>query len=278
MGPSVGTAKGAPLNRLTQSYVVVAISGTATIVAAVVAFVMLVSLQTIQEWPISGLGFGSGDSGGVTRATELNAPASPARAHAATPSSLSGATRAPADAATPGVPGGRAAHRGQADLEGGSAIAGRGDRSRGVSTGAPTATAPSLDSDSPSDAGSAAPVEPTGAGNGSGASAGSHSASGVRGAPPTEAAGTPTGQDRSHGSAAGENAGRGHSSHGGGAKSTGPSKTAGPSKSASGKANGPPISKPSPSSGGQAPGPPTSKPAPPAAASANAAPGLGAGR
>jgi hypothetical protein len=65
--------EGRTLNRLTQSYVVVAISGTATIAVAVVAFVMIVSLQTVQEWPISGFGLGNGDSGGVKRGAELRA-------------------------------------------------------------------------------------------------------------------------------------------------------------------------------------------------------------
>ena len=49
MGPSFGRQGELTLNRLTQSYVVGAISGTATIVAAIVAFVMLVSLQTIRN-------------------------------------------------------------------------------------------------------------------------------------------------------------------------------------------------------------------------------------
>ena len=239
------TAKGATLNRLTQSYVVVAISGTATIAAAIVAFVMLVSLQTIEEWPVSGLSLRTGE-GGVTRATELSAPATRAaagRSHAATPSGLPGITRVPAGAAAPGT---RAAHHGQADLGGGSAIACRGDRSRGVSTGGPAATAPSLGSDSPSDAGSAAPVEPTGAGNGSGASAGSRSASGVRDAPSTDAVDTSRGQGKGHGSTAGENSGSEHAAKAPGSpnpasiKSKGPTSKSNPSTANSGPKSTPP--------------------------------------
>src|SRR6478736_3501920 len=97
--------EGATVNRLSQSYVVGAISGTATIAAAVVAFVMLVSLQTVEEWPVPGLSLRTGEGGGVSRATEVSTPAARAaagRSHAATPSASPGATRAPAGTAASG--------------------------------------------------------------------------------------------------------------------------------------------------------------------------------
>ncbi len=258
-GTLVWTAKGATLNRLTQSYVVVAISGTATIVAAVVAFVMLVSLQTIQEWPVSGLGSGAGDSGGVTRATDVSAPARAAagRSSAATPSGLSGTGRAPAGAAAPGA---RAERHGRLDLGSGSAIGGRGNRSSDEPTSGPIASTPGVASDPPSDAGSAAPVEPTRAGNGSGASAGSRSVSGVGNAPPEEAADTPTGQG--HGSAAGEGSGNEHAAKAPGSTnpaSTKSKKTSEPSSPTSkSKATRPPAAPGNTASGHGPPEPPGS--------------------
>jgi hypothetical protein len=44
-----------------NTYLAGAVWGTSLIVAAVVAFVLLVSLQTLHEWPISGLGVGVGN-------------------------------------------------------------------------------------------------------------------------------------------------------------------------------------------------------------------------
>jgi hypothetical protein len=173
---------------LTQNYVVGAISGTATIAAAVVAFVMLVSLNTLQDWPISGLGlpFGNGDSGGAAREHEPRSPA-PNRTAAVAPGASLGATQAPEGAAD-------AARHGQAGVGGGNAIAGSRTGSGDIATGTPTASPPSSGSAPPSDAGSAAPVESTGAGSGSGFGGGagvesgpvSRSAPGVDEAPPQE--------------------------------------------------------------------------------------------
>jgi hypothetical protein len=242
---------------LTQSYVVVAISGTATIVAAVVAFVMLVSMQTIQEWPISGLGIhlGNGDSGGVTRATELSAPAARAatgRSHAVSPGAPQGTTRPTAGAAVPKAPESRAAHHGQANLGGGSAIGGRGDRSRDESTGGPTAAAPDVGSDSPSDTGSAAPAAPTPAENGSGASAGSRSVSNAGDPPSAEAVDTPSGQGRGHGSAAGENSGSEHAAKAQGSPNSASTKSRGHSKSSPSSNGSVPNSTPPPAASGNA--------------------------
>src|SRR3954469_25806301 len=120
------------LNRLTQSYVVGAISGTATIVVAVVAFVMLVSLQTLQEWPVSGFGPGSGSGHGDDQAgTRAHGPASPARpTDTATAVPLQGASKPTAPAGPA-----RADHAGP---RGGGATRGRGKEAGHVSSGAPT--------------------------------------------------------------------------------------------------------------------------------------------
>ena len=44
----------------TRKYLAGAVSGTALISLAVVAFVMLVSLQTLRNWPLAALGIGRG--------------------------------------------------------------------------------------------------------------------------------------------------------------------------------------------------------------------------
>jgi hypothetical protein len=287
VGPSVWTAKGTSLNRLTQSYEVGAISGTATIIAAVVAFVMLVSLQTLQEWPISGLGLGNGDDRGAARAPGPSAPAAnQTQAAAVTRGASPGATQTPT-----GAPG--TARNGHAGLGGGSAVAGgNGD----VSTDAPTAS-PISESSQPSDAGSAAPVgtADSGASPGSDSDSGSEGAAGagsgpvsrspssLQGAPAEEAVAAPTGQGHGASSAASENAGKGHGASSAASENAdrdhgphgGAAKAATPSKPVFDKAKTP-TSKPSPSSTSSVPGPKTPKSAPPPAAG-NAAPGRGAG-
>ena len=42
--------------RQARNYLAGAVSGTALIGLAVVAFVMLVSLQTLRDWPLAGIG------------------------------------------------------------------------------------------------------------------------------------------------------------------------------------------------------------------------------
>jgi hypothetical protein len=54
------------LNRLAHSYVVGARSGAAVIGAAVVAFMLLVSMRGLDELPVSGLVLGRGDDGSAT--------------------------------------------------------------------------------------------------------------------------------------------------------------------------------------------------------------------
>ncbi|HET8863109.1 MAG TPA: hypothetical protein VFM94_07655, partial [Solirubrobacterales bacterium] len=51
--------------RQTRNYFAGAVSGTGLVAAAVVAFVMLVSLQGLRDWPLAGLGGGSEGSSGT---------------------------------------------------------------------------------------------------------------------------------------------------------------------------------------------------------------------
>ncbi|HEY0391738.1 MAG TPA: hypothetical protein VGC63_08520 [Solirubrobacterales bacterium] len=63
--------------RQAHTYLAGAVSGTALIAAAVVAFVLLVSLQAIKDWPLAGIGGGSDGS-----AVSAGRPAAPANAAA----------------------------------------------------------------------------------------------------------------------------------------------------------------------------------------------------
>jgi hypothetical protein len=230
---------------LTHSYLVGAISGTTMIVAAVVAFVMIVSLQTLQDWPISGFGLGpgKGERSGAKRAHGTGTPTPSQTAAAARSTSPPGATQAPIIAAA-------TAHDGRAGLGGGSEVGGHTKGAGDVSTGAPTAVTPSPGSGPSSDAGVPAPVgssgaESTGASSGSGtkedkgvdSGPGSHSALGVKDGPSDESAATPTEQAPGAASAASESSDEDQGSHGG------PEKTAESPGQASIKSK-PPKSKP----------------------------------
>ncbi len=46
--------------RQAHTYLAGAVSGTALIAVAIVAFVLLVSAQAIRDWPLGGLGFAGG--------------------------------------------------------------------------------------------------------------------------------------------------------------------------------------------------------------------------
>jgi hypothetical protein len=111
------------VNRLAHSYVVAAASGTVVIVAAVVAFaVMLISLQGLKDWPALGLHLGGGDSGSSTSGTTEQAVSGARAIHAGGVGiSPAVATGAPATAATAGA--GRRRHPGGGTETGG---AGRG--------------------------------------------------------------------------------------------------------------------------------------------------------
>jgi hypothetical protein len=142
------------MGRQAHSYLVGAVSGTTLVATAIVAFVALVSLQAVRDWPLAGLGDGgsgsSAGSGSVAPARSLGAP-----------------PRAPAKAQTRGEAGagvsvGRVAHRGGFEA------------ARAVSThrAAPIAIAPAEGSHTARDKGSpasapatsppAAPSEPSG--------------------------------------------------------------------------------------------------------------------
>jgi hypothetical protein len=58
--PGLASQAGGMVKSWANTYLAGAVSGTVLIVAAVVAFVPLVSLQALREWPISGLGIGVG--------------------------------------------------------------------------------------------------------------------------------------------------------------------------------------------------------------------------
>src|SRR3954452_22722873 len=48
--------------RQAHTYLAGAVSGTALVAAAVVAFVMLVSFQALRDWPLAGISLGGDDS------------------------------------------------------------------------------------------------------------------------------------------------------------------------------------------------------------------------
>src|SRR4051794_2615252 len=78
--------RGSGMIRQAHTYLAGAVSGTALVAAAVVAFVMLVSFQALRDWPLTDLNIGGGDdttvgpsqSNGGTGAG--SAPATPAAA------------------------------------------------------------------------------------------------------------------------------------------------------------------------------------------------------
>ncbi|HEY1286646.1 MAG TPA: hypothetical protein VGF04_11205 [Solirubrobacterales bacterium] len=143
-------------------------SGTAVIVAAVVGFVLLVSLQALREWPDVGIGFG--DDGGGSAAVSDNqavaspgAPGAPATGHPAAqggPSVAAGvAARAPQSTAA--VP---ARHRRPTNAAHGRADAVK--RTGHVAASTPTAVAPTRQPGSTADVPSTPPAEAVGADGG----------------------------------------------------------------------------------------------------------------
>lgn len=115
----MGKQTGSQMIRQARIYLASAVSGTTVIVAALIAFVVLVSLQTLRDWPLSGLG---GDSQSAVRR-----PAGVDRTAAG-------------EQATPGVPAGRATGGPQAPQSQGG---GSGDTAQGApAVGAPDAARP----------------------------------------------------------------------------------------------------------------------------------------
>jgi hypothetical protein len=137
-------------------------SGTAVIVAAVVGFVLLVSLQALREWPDVGIGFGD-DGGGSAAVASPGAPGAPATGHPAAqggPSVAAGvAARAPQSAAA--VP---ARHRRPTNAAHGRADAVK--RTGHVAASTPTAVAPTRQPGSTADVPSTPPAEAVGADGG----------------------------------------------------------------------------------------------------------------
>lgn len=69
--------------RQAHTYLAGAVSSTALVAAAVVAFVMLVSFQALRDWPLAGLGIGGDDSAAVSPSVPAaGAPGAPAKAAA----------------------------------------------------------------------------------------------------------------------------------------------------------------------------------------------------
>lgn len=162
--------------RQAHTYLAGAVSGTALVAAAVVAFVLLVSIQALRDWPLAGISVGGGDSAVSTLGPGGNAAIQSAAAGAA------GATTA--GAATSG--------RSARGANGRSATAGRNETRLGAAptpaSGVPIAEAPSSspagptagEPNSPSPSGSASASSDGGNGGGSapGAGAGAGSSAG----------------------------------------------------------------------------------------------------
>jgi hypothetical protein len=164
--------------RQAHTYLAGAVSSTALVAAAVVAFVLLVSLQALKEWPLAGISVGGGDSA-------ASAPSNPGTNVGA------GAARAPGARGTAAAP--AVAGRSAGNRDGHSPRAQRDrvavDASPTAATGSPTAEAPpstpageggSVPSDtSPTGSASSNPASGGGGGgSGPGAETGSGSSAG----------------------------------------------------------------------------------------------------
>ncbi|MGC1852920.1 MAG: hypothetical protein WA687_10835, partial [Solirubrobacterales bacterium] len=110
--------------RQARNYLAGAVSGTALIAIAVIAFVMLVSLQTLRDWPLAGIA-GSGDESGVSDAAATGSPAPSVAA---------------SGAGTAG--GGATADNGSAGTNGGIGAAGGNAESNSPPGSSPVTTAP----------------------------------------------------------------------------------------------------------------------------------------
>jgi hypothetical protein len=153
--------------RQAHTYLAGAVSSTALVATAVVAFVLLVSFQALRDWPLAGIGIGGDDSAatGPSNPGGGGPAASPAQA------SVAGATAGPvANAGTA-----RNHHGGVAGARRNQAAV---DASPTATTGSPVADAPSpspaggqggtAPSGSPSPIGSASSSPASGGGGGSG--------------------------------------------------------------------------------------------------------------
>jgi hypothetical protein len=117
--------------RQAHTYLVGAVSGTALVAAAMVAFVLLVSFQALRDWPLAGISIGGDDS-------VATGPSTPVGGSAASPAETggAGATAGPVVAKGPTPDGDRRA-TGKQDNR--VAV----EASPTAATGSPTAEAPS---------------------------------------------------------------------------------------------------------------------------------------
>src|SRR6478736_4141256 len=67
---------GRPIQMIRQAhtYLAGAVSSTALVAAAVVAFVLLVSFQALRDWPLAGIGIGGDDSASTAPSTPGSGP------------------------------------------------------------------------------------------------------------------------------------------------------------------------------------------------------------
>jgi hypothetical protein len=154
---TAGETEATGVNRFAHNYVVGAMSGTAVIAVAVAAFVLLVSMQAVRDWPASGLGLQIGRDDGHSATNGTATQATPR--HSATLSGdaiVVGDGASTATATTAGGPGKR--HHGDGTEAGGTVGEGTSVMSPASSHSGPVR---SPASNSPS--GAAAPPE-TGSG------------------------------------------------------------------------------------------------------------------
>src|SRR5665811_1012662 len=85
--------------RQARSYLVGAVSGTTLIAAAVVVFVVLVSVQAVRDWPLAGLAGSGDDSAAEVRVSPGRPAAAPSAGGLSASESAAGATAAAANGA-----------------------------------------------------------------------------------------------------------------------------------------------------------------------------------
>ena len=114
--------------RQAHTYLAGAVSSTALVAAAVVAFVLLVSFQALRDWPLAGIGIGGDDSAAT-------GPSAPGSGSATSPAETGAAAAGPvvAKGSARQGNGGSAARRGNQTAVNASPVA---------ATGSPTAEAP----------------------------------------------------------------------------------------------------------------------------------------
>ena len=158
--------------RQAHTYLAGAVSSTALVAAAVVAFVLLVSFQALRDWPLAGISIGGDDSA-------VTGPSNPG----------AGSTTSPAQAGGAGAVAGPVATKGSARNGNGRSAAKQDnqvavDASPTAATGSPTAEAPSP---SPAGQGGGAPSgsSPTGSASSSPASGGGGGGGGGGSSPAT---------------------------------------------------------------------------------------------